>query len=265
MENRIKQNRNFMKCPSFSELMKGSDQSLGKPHPPHGKVVEGSLITLAQFDEGPHSPVVEGSYPALLDIRRSVRTYDKSTPMTQAQLAFMLYTAQGIQDYRGKDEAFTLRPVPSGGARHPFETYIAVRNVEGLEKGLYYYAPMASVGEKKVPITFLGPIEDQENRITQMVAGQSWAAKAPIVLFLTCIPYKSEWRYKELSHRVVLIDLGHVGQNIMLSAASLGLGSCCIAAYDQESCDKTLGVDGTDEYTVYAVSVGKARNLDVEK
>ena len=248
-----------MKCPSFVETMKTSDQSLGRPHPPHGKVVEGSLITLHPFDECPHSPVVEGSYPALLDIRRSVRVYDESVPMTQSQLAFMLYTAQGIQEYRGKDEAFTLRPVPSGGARHPFETYIAIRNVEGLEAGLYYYVPTANIGEKKVSITFLGPLEDWDNQIPQMLMDQKWAAKAPVVLFLTCIPYRSEWRYKELSHRVVLIDLGHVGQNIMLSAASLGLGSCCIAAYDQESCDKIIGLDGVDEYTVYAVAVGKGK------
>lgn len=259
MDNQITQNRNFMKCPAFAESMKNSDQSQGLPHPSHGKDVKGHLINLHLFDERPHNPVVESSYPALLDIRRSIRSYDESTLMTQSQLAYMLYTAQGIQDYRGKDEAFTLRPVPSGGARHPFETYVVVRNVEGLEKGLYYYAPTANVGEKKVSIAFLGSIEDQDNKITQMLAGQSWASKAPVVLFLTCIPYRSEWRYKELSHRVVLIDLGHVGQNMMLSAASLGLGSCCMAAYDQESCDKVIGVDGLDEYTVYAVSVGKAK------
>ena len=259
MDNQIKQNRDFMKCLPFAETMKTSDQTLGRPHPLHGKTVEGSLITLHPFDERLHSPVVEDSYSTLLDIRRSVRVYDESVPMTQSQLAFMLYTAQGIQEYRGKDEAFTLRPVPSGGARHPFETYIAVRNVEGLEAGLYYYVPTANIGEKKVSITFLGPLEDWDNQISQALMDQKWAAKAPVVLFLTCIPYRSEWRYKELSHRVALIDLGHVGQNIMLSAASLGLGSCCIAAYDQELSDKVLGLDGVDEYTVYAVAVGKGK------
>jgi len=259
LDNQIKQNRDFMKCPAFAETMKTSDQTLGRPHPPHGKTVEGPLITLHPFDERPHSPVVEGSYPALLDARRSVRVYDESIPMTQSQLAYMLYTAQGIQDYRGKDEAFTLRPVPSGGARHPFETYIAVRNVEGLEAGVYYYVPTANVGEKKVSIVYLGPLEDWDNQIPKMLLDQKWAAKAPVIMFLTCVPYRSEWRYKELSHRVVLIDLGHIGQNIMLSAVSLGLGSCCMAAYDQDLCDKALGLDGIDEYTVYAVAVGKGK------
>lgn len=99
-------------------------------------------------------------------------------------------------------------------------------------------------------------IPDYEQTITEMVVGQAWAAKAPIVLFYTCIPYKAEWRYHELSHRVQLIDLGHVGQNAMLSAAALGLGSCCMAAYGQEACDGLIGVDGLEEYTVYGVAVG---------
>jgi SagB-type dehydrogenase family enzyme len=79
-------------------------------------------------------------------------------------------------------------------------------------------------------------------------------------LFFTCLPYRGEWRYAEMAHRVMLIDLGHVGQNVMLSAAALGMGSCCFAAFDSTQCDKALGVDGFDEYTVYAVSVGTPTN-----
>ena len=254
MDEIILKNRNFMKCPSFKQAMGESDQTKGLKHPPHGKDSD-QLIELPAFSEHTERPVTEDSYTKLLDIRRSIRNYDNNVPMTQSQLAFLLYSAQGIQEYRGKDEAFTLRPVPSGGARHPFETYAAVRNVEGLEQGLYYYAPAVNVSKKKVSLSYIANLPD-ESQISDMLAGQSWAAKSQIVMFITCVPYRSEWRYKEHSHRVILIDLGHVGQNIMLTAAALGLGSCCIAAYDQELCDKLLNVDGTDEYTVYAVTVG---------
>jgi len=250
MENILNQNRNFMKCPKLGEAMQHSDQSKGLAHPPHGHAVTGPLITLPPFDE---CPVL---YPDLLDKRRSIRTFDKLKPMSAAQLAFVLYSAQGIQEYRGKDEAFTLRPVPSGGARHPFETYVAVKNVEGLKKGLYYYAPTANVQKKQVALSFVKPIDDYENFVTKMLAGQNWAANASAILFISCIPYRSEWRYAEHSHRVILIDLGHVGQNIMLSATGLGLGSCCMAAYDQEVCDEFLNLDGNNEYTVYAVAIG---------
>ena len=33
----------------------------------------------------------------------------------------------------------TFRSVPSAGSCHPYETYLVVRNVEGLDPGLYRY------------------------------------------------------------------------------------------------------------------------------
>jgi len=246
----IQKNRLSMQCPSFKQKMAESDQSKGVAAPPFGKPITGEVFTLPSF-EG----ITNVTYETLLDTRRSVRSYSK-TPMTQAQLAFMLWSVNGIQHIR--NDVATFRPVPSGGARHPFETYITVNNVDGLPAGLYHYLPAESIGEKVVKIQRIADIPDYENTITEMVVDQAWAAKAPIVLFYSCIPYKAEWRYHELSHRVQLIDLGHVGQNAMLSAAALGLGSCCMAAYDQKVCDGVIGIDGMEEYVVYAIAVGEA-------
>ena len=242
-------NRKFMQCPTFKDLMAESDQSKGIDPPPFSKPITGKVITLPAFD----GVVTAPDYWQLLDTRRSLRNYS-GVPMTQAQLAFMLWSSQGVQSYRG--QVATFRTVPSGGARHPFETYIAVQAVEGLKPGLYRYLPLEHVGEKRVSIEYLGAIKDYADNITAMLAGQAWAAKAPVILFYSCVPYRAEWRYVEAAHRVVLIDLGHLGQNVMLSAVALGLGSCCMAAYDQQLCDKILGFDGLGEYTVYAISVG---------
>jgi len=231
-----------------------SDQSKGIDPPPLSHPIKGEVITLPAFDNVLTAP----DYMQLLDTRRSLRNY-ADIPMTQAQLAFMLWSTQGVQGKRGVS---TIRTVPSGGARHPFEAYIAVQSVEGLEPGLYRYLPMENIGEKTVKIEGLGPIDNYKEKITAMLAGQAWAAKAPIVLFYTCVPYRAEWRYVHAAHRVVLIDLGHLGQNAMLSAVALGLGSCCMAAYNQQLCDETLGLDGLGEYTVYAVSVGTEEGLN---
>ena len=251
---KMNENRLSMQCPSFKQKMAESDQSKGVTPPAFGKPIVGELITLPSF-EG----ITTKSYAELLDTRRSVRSYTNK-PMTQAELAFMLWSVNGIQ--RIRNDVATFRPVPSGGARHPFETYITVQNVEGLTPGLYHYLPTENIGEKTVTIERLGDIPNYEQTITDMVVGQAWAAKAPVVLFYTCIPYKAEWRYHELAHRVVLIDLGHVGQNAMLSAEALGLGSCCMAAYDQKVCDEVIGIDGLEEYTVYGIAMGtpKAEN-----
>jgi len=242
------ENRKFMHCPSFKNLMVESDQSKGIEPPPLTNPITGEVIHLPSFEGALTTP----DYMKILDTRRSLREYSDA-PMTQAQLAFMLWSTQGVQGKRGVS---TFRTVPSGGARHPFETYIAVQNVEGLEPGLYRYLPMENMEVKKTAIERLGSIENYKEKITEMLAGQAWAAKAPVILFYTCVPYRAEWRYVDAAHRVVLIDLGHLGQNAMLSAVALGLGTCCMAAYDQGLCDELLGIDGLNEYTVYAISVG---------
>ncbi|MCL2372469.1 MAG: SagB/ThcOx family dehydrogenase [Defluviitaleaceae bacterium] len=248
---KIEQNRRFMHCPSFYEGMKLSDQASGVKPPAFGKEIVGELIVLPSFE-----PIAaDVPYTKLLDARRSVRSYDAEYAMTQAELAFMLWSVNGIQRFR--DDVATFRPVPSGGARHPFETYFVVKSVEGLKPGLYHYLPTENIGEKRVTIEFLGDMAQHEETVTEMVAGQVWVAKASVLLLYSCIPYKAEWRYHEMSHRVQLIDLGHVGQNAMLSAVALGLGSCCLAAYNQVACDKQIGLDGLEEYTVYGVAVGK--------
>lgn len=247
----IQDNRNFMKCPSFENAMFESDQKAGVPHPPHGKAVTGELIVLPSFE----NIASHALYTDLLDSRRSERVYSEA-PITQEQLAFILWSSQGIQSFRGEHNVATIRPVPSGGARHPFELYMLVQNVEGLETGIYRYVPVEHVGEKRVSIEFIKSVDTNEFQLKELLSGQGWATKAPVVLFVSCVAYKAEWRYNVAAHRVMLIDLGHLGQNVMLSAVSLGLGSCCIAAYNQNLCDAALDLDGTDEYIVYAIPIG---------
>jgi len=134
----IDKNRDFMKCPDFVNITRSSDQEKELPQPPLSKKAKGDIIEIsADFNDA----VKNDSYISLLDIRRSERVYDKDAVMTQNQLSFLLWSTQGIQDIKGANYA-TLRPAPSGGARHPFETYIIVRNVEGLTPGIYHYLPL---------------------------------------------------------------------------------------------------------------------------
>ena len=252
----IKVKRDFMRSPDFLSHMEGSDQQKKLPQPPLSFDKKNEAIELAADFE---SVVCNAAYSDLLDIRRSVRVYDSDAVMSQSQLAFLLWSSQGIQEVRGKNTLASFRPVASAGARHPFETYFIVRSVEGLRPGLYRYLPLEHVGEKRVSVEFIKEIENHDDCISDMLSGQRFAAGAQVVIALSCVPYRTEWRYTHMAHRVMLMDAGHVGQNWMLSAAAMGLGSCCFAAYDQKVCDDVLGFDGLEEYMVYACCVGKAK------
>ena len=193
---------------------------------------------------------------SLLRSRRSARVYTQEI-VTLEQLSFLLWATQGVKDIRGKSYA-TLRTVPSGGARHEYETYLLVRHVSGLENGAYHYLPLEHALE------FLHPVEDMETVISDTLCGQSWAAKANVVFYWAMVAYRAEWRYGIYAHRPALIDAGHIGQNLYLSATALGLGTCGIAAFSHELCCEVFGLDGTEEYVVYSMPVGTVRSQDKE-
>jgi SagB-type dehydrogenase family enzyme len=143
--------------------------------------------------------------------------------------------------------------VPSAGARHSFETYLLVIKVEGVDPGLYRYLPLEH------ELVFLGEIDNMEMEVSLACFGQQFVGAGAATFIWTTIPYRMEWRYGPLAHRVILIDVGHVCQNLYLACEAIGAGTCGVAAYDQQEVDELIGVDGVDEFAVYLAPVGRVK------
>ena len=61
----------------------------------------------------------------------------------------MLGLTSGVQLWvAAKPRNLALKTSPSGGARHSIETYVVIRDVEGLRPGIYHYAPDRHTLEK---------------------------------------------------------------------------------------------------------------------
>lgn len=233
-----------------------SDQDRKLPQPPLAKAPMAPFENRIALTKDFSGLTLQKDLFSLLRSRRSARVYTQEI-VTLEQLSFLLWATQGVKDIRGKSYA-TLRTVPSGGARHEYETYLLVRHVSGLENGAYHYLPLEHALE------FLHPVEDMETVISDTLCGQSWAAKANVVFYWAMVAYRAEWRYGIYAHRPALIDAGHIGQNLYLSATALGLGTCGIAAFSHELCCEVFGLDGTEEYVVYSMPVGTVRSQDKE-
>lgn len=232
-----------------------SDQIKKLPQPPLVKERTSDEIIALRND---FSDVLEQhDFLTLLRARKSNRVYTDGK-MTVDQLSFLLWAVQGVKSIRGKSYA-TLRTVPSGGARHPFETYLIVRNIDGLKQGLYHYLPMEH------SVEYLKYVEDIEEVMNKAVCEQTWVKKANVLFVFTCVPYRAEWRYSYDAHRTALIDLGHIGENLYLSAASLNLGTCGIAAFDDFFINDCLGIDGNEEFVCYTQPVGTVKEEDKSK
>lgn len=183
--------------------------------------------------------------------RESVRSYSDQA-LTLEELAALLWATQGIRRVLGQD--FALRTVPSAGARHALETYVAVSRVEGLASGLYRYLPL------EAQLAQLSVDEQIGLKAAYACLQQRFVAASAATFFWTTIPARMEWRYDLAAHKVIAVEAGHVCQNLYLACTALGAGTCAIAAYDQPACDRLLGVDGDEEFTVYIAAVGKPRN-----
>lgn len=181
--------------------------------------------------------------------RRSRRRFS-SAPLTIEELAFVCWATLGMQKvFEGGHVVW--RTVPSAGARHALQLYLAVGNVQGLPKGLYRYLALEhALAALKTDNAIL-------DKTARACFDQRWMARAAAVLFFSVVPYRMEWRYGPASPKLIALDAGHACQNTYLAAESLGAGACAVAAYDQTRVDQLVGLDGNDEFVIYLATVGR--------
>ncbi len=218
-----------------------TDQAKKIERPPLQKEYnqEAKLIDLI-----PHEQFTIGQISfAKIAYQRRSRRKGSSQPLTFEELSFLLFFTNGVKRF----DRPMFRTVPSAGARHAFETYIQVERVKGLDKGLYRYLPLSH------QLLFLK--EGSYGEVVTGFLGQNF--NAGVLFMWTAIPYRMAYRYKCESEKLILIDAGHLCQNLYLACESIGLGACGIGAYDQEYIDAYLEVDSIEELVVYNATVVK--------
>ncbi|HEY92527.1 MAG TPA: SagB/ThcOx family dehydrogenase [Dehalococcoidia bacterium] len=225
-----------------------TDQSLRIPPPPIEKPYKSNQDLIPLIPSGGFKGLYKIDLQHAIRNRQSHRDFTAKA-ISLTDLSFLLWATQGIRDRI--DDGHALRIVPSAGARHALETYLAVLNVENLAKGYYRYLPI----EHELVLESHDSSADQ--KITEACFYQNWIANAAVIFIWAAIPYRMEWRYGLAAHKVILIDVGHVCQNLYLACEAIGAGTCAVGAYDQEKMDQVLGLDGNDEFVIYMAPVGK--------
>lgn len=243
----IRVNRDFMK-EWLTREKPFSDQMMGVPCPPVQKVPVPGATIISLPAARPETLERNDLYAAIRD-RQSHRKFD-TKPLTLDELSFLLWSTQGIKKVLANGVA-TIRTVPSGGARHPFETYLAVNWVDGLKPGMYRYLPVDH------QLEYLFEDDSLIDQLKKCGVGQRFVGECAVCFIWSCIPYRGEWRYTIAAHKVMLLDAGHVCQNLYLACEAIGCGTCAVGAYNQKLIDDFLHLDGNDEFVVYMSPVGK--------
>ena len=180
-----------------------------------------------------------------IEKRRSRRDFS-GQPLTLSALSGLLHYAGGITLPGG----YPLRAAPSAGALYPIEIYPVVHDVEDLAPGVYHYA----VQEHALELLKEG---DFRAEMVGHAVGQEMVGEANVAFILTAIFQRTRWKYGPRAYRYILLEAGHIGQNIYLAATSLGLGACAVGAFFDQGLNRLLDIDGEEEAALYLLIAGR--------
>ncbi|MDO0926665.1 SagB family peptide dehydrogenase [Streptomyces sp. TG1A-8] len=226
-----------------------------KPLPP------GPRIALAEPADG------GGDGPAGLPLaealarRTSVRDHG-SRPLTLVQLGELLHRALGVRTAPapgpevpagapGRPPARANRPYPSGGACYELEFYLSVQRCEGLEPGVYYYAPAEHCLVRL-------PASDALRRgvLAEAGTGAGMATVPDVLLTMTARFARVSWKYSGLAYALTLKHVGVMQQTLYLLATALGVAGCAIGTGDTEQSARAFGLDWREESAVGEFALG---------
>jgi SagB-type dehydrogenase family enzyme len=212
---------------------------------------------VAPFKEDPAADTVALPPPSLpvmplgeaIARRASCRRF-AAEPIGLGQLGGLLHMGYGLLGAVEFWGEFLERPVPSGGGLYPLELYALAQRVEGLVGGVYHYVPVTHVLEVVRP-------DPLPSLLTaEMFLGQPYLAEAAAVVVLTAVVERSLWKYEDRGYRYVLLEAGHVGQNLSLGATALALGCLSLGGFFDEDFTALLKLDREQEIILYGIAVG---------
>ncbi|HEX2295256.1 MAG TPA: SagB/ThcOx family dehydrogenase [Actinomycetota bacterium] len=207
-------------------------------------------IPLAPYVALPAPDPVSMPFGEAVARRLSCRRF-RTSPTAGAALSTLLWNAYAFGPSLpvGSIE-FRERPVPSAGALYPLELYVVARHVEDVDPGVYHYASVTHGLELVRDVAVPGGL------LTGLFMGQHYVEGAGAVLVITCEPERSLKKYGDRGYRYVLLEAGHVAQNVNLTAAALGLGAYNVGGFFDDELARLLMVDEDREVPLYAVAIG---------
>jgi len=189
----------------------------------------------------------------LFDVMRARRTVREVTrePITLAELSDCLFAGLGITGFTDSVIGpLPLAMTPSGGARNPYEAFVYVNRVDGLAPGIHHYSALDHS---------LVPVNDRQSvtEVSAMIGGQQWMDDMACVILLCAYLERTMWKYDDPNaYRVVLIEAGHIAQNVMLAATGHRLTACVSGALAHGLISRDCRLDGIGVAPVYAIGLG---------
>ena len=169
--------------------------------------------------------------------RRSVREL-AGPPLTDAEIAQLLWAANGVTDDTGR------RTVPAPGGIRGIDVYAVTPD------GVLHDDDGNGI------VSVVSP-DDRRAALAAAAGGQACVAAAAVTLAIVSVPARVEARYGARTIRYVTLEAGHAAQNVLLEAVSLGLASVPVGSFDDDAVAGVLGVP-RGQIPLYLLPIGHA-------
>ena len=172
-------------------------------------------------------------------------------------LSKLLYFGDGISRWWHTPDDFEwpLRTAPSGGGLFPIETYCIVLNVKELSPGLYFY---------DTPNHCLERVLDQDltELLAEAIPGQAESVRqAGVCVVLSAVMPRIKFKYGERGYRFLLLEAGHIAQNLLLTAEASDMGGVAVGGFMDDPLNALLRLDGVEEAVVYLALIGNKKPI----
>lgn len=184
-----------------------------------------------------------GELTSLLARRRTFRSFDQSKPIELGVFGSILGYCFGCLGLHEISESFSSahKTSPSGGSLHPIEAFPIVRNVEGVDSGVYHYDPASHSLEQLQAVD----AEELEATLFEMAHGQAFVGMSHAAVVLVARFERNFWKYRNRMNTflVIMKDAGHLSQNFYLVSQYFGLGSYYTGSISADAILRKLDLD----------------------
>jgi SagB-type dehydrogenase family enzyme len=182
----------------------------------------------------------------LLSKRRSSEGYILDNKVTIDKLAYILQCGYGLQGGSKEEGREENRTVPSGGKRYSLEIYIFLfKEVDNCKPGVYHYGIQEHVLE---PVS----LQNFSREDILSFTPQEWLKETTGMICITSIFDRTVRKYGSMGYRLILLEAGHVGQNILLAGTEKNININPVAGIYPEKIEQCIGL-GRGERIVYTL------------
>lgn len=191
--------------------------------------------------------IVTGKLLEILQSRRSSNDCISKNAFSLEKMAYILKCGYGLQNFGQKSDRAENRMVPSAGQLYPLEVYFFLfQDQNELSSGIYHY----SVKNNVIEPVILCPFSREE---IETFTSKDVTKNALGMICITSVFNRTTSKYGDRGYRFILLEAGHVAQNMLLAGSEKGFNLIPIGGSDDSTIEQHIGLQSKQERVVYTL------------